>query len=756
MNIKNIIKKNKLEHLFIEGSFGLEKEGLRVHPDGKLALTDHPDGFGSRTSHPYVQTDFSESQLELVTPAVYSKEEVTDWLRSIQDIAYQTLPENELIWPFSMPSIIPEENQIPIVKVEDQHEIDYRLGLAERYGRKKQLISGLHYNFMFSKAFMDGLFEGMDEEQKKQAKEEALLKMARNYMRYHWLLTYLLGSTPIQHETMNDSIDQFIEEVQPVRSLRNGPSGYTNSADNSVSYQSYKEYVADLKRMVEEDTLIEEREYYGTIRLRGRKTNDDLLDNGLNYFELRSFDLNPFSDLGISKEDIDLIHLTLLLMMWTDRSSNHEDTIKGIKMNQETAMEHPSSESAFKEEGLALLDEMRQMTVELGIEVEMQQIIDDAIAAFEQPENTRAAKVMHFIKEQGSFIDAGIHLAEEYKEDSLEAPYRLRGFEEMEMSTQLLISDAIKKGVQVRILDKEDQFLELKYNDKIEYVKNGNMTSKDSYISPLLMGNKTVTKKVLRENGYVVPDGEEYHSANEAKKNYWRVEGKQFVVKPKSTNYGVGITVFKQAASQEAYEEAIDIAFKEDSAVLVEAFAHGTEYRFFVLNGQTEAVLLRIPANVKGDGKRTIRALVEEKNTHPYRGENHRAPLEKIKLGEIEQLMLKEQGYKPDSIPEVEQVVYLRENSNVSTGGDSIDFTSRMHESYKRIAAEIAEKMDAKVCGVDLMIEDYTNESTKDDPGYIALEANYNPAMHMHAYVYEGEGQRLTEKIIEMLYPETK
>ena len=64
--------------------------------------------------------------------------------------------------------------------------------------------------------------------------------------------------------------------------------------------------------------------------------------------------------------------------------------------------------------------------------------------------------------------------------------------------------------------------------------------------------------------------------------------------------------------------------------------------------------------------------------------------------------------------------------------------------------------MDAKVCGVDMMIEDYTNESTKDDPGYIALEANYNPAMHMHAYVYEGEGQRLTEKIIEMLYPETK
>src|SRR5699024_4913022 len=130
-----------------------------------------------------------------------------------------------------------------------------------------------------------------------------------------------------------------------------------------------------------------------------------------------------------------------------------------------------------------------------------------------------------------------------------------------------------------------------------------------------------------------------------------------------------------EPASREAYEEAIDLAFKEDDAVLVEEFAHGTEYRFFVLNGKTEAVLLRVPANVKGNGKNTIRELIDEKNKDPHRGENHRAPLEKIKLGEIEKLMLKQQGYQPDNIPDKGEVVYLRENSNVSTGGDSIDFT---------------------------------------------------------------------------------
>ena len=116
--------------------------------------------------------------------------------------------------------------------------------------------------------------------------------------------------------------------------------------------------------------------------------------------------------------------------------------------------------------------------------------------------------------------------------------------------------------------------------------------------------------------------------------------------------------------------------------------------------------------------------------------------------------MLHQQGYDAQDIPADGVAVYLRENSNVSTGGDSIDFTDDMDESYKEIAAGIAEAMGAKVCGVDLIIKDYTQKSTKENPGYIALEANYNPAMHMHAFVYKGKGRRLTPKILNMLFPE--
>lgn len=324
----------------------------------------------------------------------------------------------------------------------------------------------------------------------------------------------------------------------------------------------------------------------------------------------------------------------------------------------------------------------------------------------------------------------------------------------MELSTQLLIFDAIQKGLKIEILDETEQFLKLSYKDHVEYVKNANMTSKDQYIAPLIMENKTVTKKILASKGFNVPAGEEYHTKKEAEENYWLYKNKGIVIKPKSTNYGVGISIFKEGAKIEDYQSALDFAFKEDSTILVEEFIEGTEYRFFVLNGEVAAILLRTPANVIGDGKHTIKELVLEKNKNPLRGTNHRAPLEAIQLDEIEQLMLKEQGYTVTSIPEKDTQVYLRENSNMSTGGDSTDVTDIIDDSYKKAAIEMTETIGARVCGVDLIIPDYTHISTKESPGYTVIEANFNPAMHMHAYVSNGQGRPLTMGILKMLFPE--
>ncbi|EAC5437438.1 bifunctional glutamate--cysteine ligase/glutathione synthetase, partial [Listeria monocytogenes] len=219
-----------------------------------------------------------------------------------------------------------------------------------------------------------------------------------------------------------------------------------------------------------------------------------------------------------------------------------------------------------------------------------------------------------------------------------EKPYQLAGFRAMELSTQILLFDAIQKGIEVTVLDETDQFLKLAVKDHVEYVKNANMTSKDQYIVPLIMANKTVTKKILAENGFHVPGGAEFASAEEAIAFYPQIAHSGFVVKPKTTNYGIGISIFKEGASLADYQAAVAIAFAEDDSILVETFLSGTEYRFFVIDGRVDAILLRIPANVVGDGKRTIAELVAEKNLDPLRGTHHRTPLELIQLGELEQL----------------------------------------------------------------------------------------------------------------------
>ena len=753
--VKQMIQETQISEAFYQAVFGIEKEGLRVNSLGKLALTDHPKEFGNRNFHPYIQTDFSESQLELITPPLSSIQESYDWLTALHDVALQTIPLDESIWPISMPMILPDEDAISVAKLDNKDDVLYRETLAHKYGKKKQMISGVHYNFELDDQLILRLYENQkDFSDVASFKSMLYLKLTKNFLRYRWLLTYLLGASPIVDESFftNQELPK-----QYVRSIRSSHYGYVNQSEVTVSFETIEEYVQSLQNMVEKGFLSEEKEFYSAVRFRGTKKAEELLTKGVSYLELRSFDLNPFDSSGISKQTMEFVHLFCLYMIWMDETATSEEIKVGEEMSQLTAMEHPKEISRFQEEGLQLLEQMEEMLQMTNGSKAAHLCIQEAKRQVVDPNLTIAARMIYVIEEKGSYIKFGLELAEQYKKEANKRPYNLRGFEYLEMSTQLLIFDALQKGIQVEILDGQDQFLKLSVGQHVEFVKNGNMTSKDTYIAPLIMENKTVTKKVLGSAGFHVPAGEEYTTLEEGKTAFWRYEHKQIVVKPKSTNYGLGISIFKQTPSKKDYEQAIEIAFKEDTAVLVEEYISGTEYRFFVLDGKVPAILLRTPANVVGDGKKTIKELVHEKNEDPLRGEEkHRSPLERISLGEIEQLMLKGQGYTIESIPAKNKVVYLRENSNISTGGDSIDVTDEIDESYKLAAIRMSETIGAKVSGIDLIIPDPTIPNTKEKLGYTVLEANFNPAMHMHAYVYKGKGRRLTMAILNMLFPELK
>lgn len=219
------------------------------------------------------------------------------------------------------------------------------------------------------------------------------------------------------------------------------------------------------------------------------------------------------------------------------------------------------------------------------------------------------------------------------------------------------------------------------------------------------------------------------------------------------SSFGLGITIFNQNFSKEDYRKAFEMAFKHDQTVLLEEFITGKEYRFLIMGDEVVGILHRVPANVVGDGVHTIEQLVHEKNKDPLRGHGYKTPLEKIQLGEAEEMFLKNHSYSWSDIPQSGKVIYLRENSNISTGGDSIDFTDDIPDSYKNLAIQSAKAAGATFCGVDMMIDDIKEDAT--DANYSVIEINLNPAIHIHCYPYKGENRKADEKILDLLFGKT-
>ncbi|WP_058484899.1 bifunctional glutamate--cysteine ligase GshA/glutathione synthetase GshB [Defluviitalea phaphyphila] len=319
----------------------------------------------------------------------------------------------------------------------------------------------------------------------------------------------------------------------------------------------------------------------------------------------------------------------------------------------------------------------------------------------------------------------------------------------MELSTKILIEEAKNRNIEVDILDEQDNFIRLKKGNKIEYIKQATKTSLDTYIAPLIMENKLVTKIILKESGFCVPEGVIVKSIEEGEKFWENFAYKATVIKPKNTNFGTGVVILPENNVKEWYIDAIKQALKYDDTVLIEEFISGKEYRFLVMGEEVVGIIHRIPANVIGDGNKTIEELVKEKNKNPLRGEGHTTPFEKIKLGKIELDYLKSQGKDINYIPKEGEIVYLRENSNVSTGGESIDFTDIIGEEYKKIAVDATKAVGAKICGVDMIIKNIDEFPNRGN--HSIIELNFNPAIYMHNFPYKGENRHVERKLLDLL-----
>lgn len=755
----------------LNSTVGIEKESLRIDQDGSLSQHSHKHGgFGNRSFHPYIQTDFADVQLELVTPPSASADELSAWLQTLHQIS-ATAFEDDFIWPCSMPGQIPDDrDQIKIAQLEDPIEYNYRAHLVDTYGKDVQLISGIHFNLELNPKLVKSRcaswgqsgndstpaahYKGNTEST--HLKNELYMQLGRQYFRYRWLLTYLLGAAPFAPDNYRSKL-YGQPQPQPMRSIRQSHFGYQNAADLSIDYSSIESMVESLEAAVKSGQLSMEKELYRDVRFRGSKHVRDLISKGISYIEFRNIDLNPLASNGIDRDTIEFIRLFLVTLLFLPNQAQMEEVQLGNQMNQSIALSHPLDPCPYLEEGQDIFQAMRYIAnryLDQGGQ-DLTPLLDRFETGLKQVNQTLAGQLITQAPTKHAFFNLAMDLADQHRDSYLTTPYLLHGFEDFELSSQDLMKEAIKAGLRLDIIDAQDNLIKLSYDGHEEYIRNGNMTSHDSLISYYLMENKVATKYILAQEGIRVPKGNHFDNYDRACRYYDTLPFSAFVVKPKNTNYGLGISIFKHKPHRKAFEEALSIAFEEDTTILIEEFIPGSELRFYVQANRVLAVCERQPAQVVGDGIHTVSQLIDQANQHPLRGKKHFAPMTLLDKGKNERLQLAEQDLTFDSIPDEDQVVFLRENTNVSTGGLSIDRTNQVDSFYKDLAIQSAQALGATFCGVDIILSNYRKPPISDHD-FAVLEANFNPSMSIHRFVGRGPARYLGRAVIDELFPELK
>ena len=325
------------------GLTGLEKESLRVAPDGGIAQTPHPVALGSALTHPWITTDYSEALLEFITPPLTDPASAIAYLRDLQHYAYLKL-DNELLWCSSMPCVLSGDASIPIAQYGKSNrglmKTVYRRGLGYRYGRVMQVIAGAHYNYSFREDLWPVLqeLEG-DTRPLQDFVSDCYFRLIRNLQRVGWLVPYLFGASPAVcmsfiggKPTILEEFDDYTYYGPHATSLRICDIGYQNSheaeAGFKATYDSLEAYTQSLLRATETpcptyeefgvkvagdyrqlnaNILQIENEYYSSVRPKQIPEENEkpalaLRRRGVRYIELRSLDINVFDPQGISSE----------------------------------------------------------------------------------------------------------------------------------------------------------------------------------------------------------------------------------------------------------------------------------------------------------------------------------------------------------------------------------------------------------------------------------------------------------------------
>lgn len=458
---------------------GLERETLRVTAEGKLATTGHPASLGSALSHKWITTDFAEALLEFITPVDHDISHMLTFLRDIHRYTARELGD-ERMWPLSMPCSISDGKDIELAQYGTSNmgrfKTLYREGLKNRYGALMQTISGVHYNFSLPLSFWQARCGVKDAESGKEAISDGYFRLIRNYYRFGWVIPYLFGASPaICPSFLQGKPSALPFEKTPAgmyylpyaTSLRLSDLGYTNKSQSAlgITFNNLETYVKGLKaaiRTPSEDyakigltkagkhlqintnVLQIENELYAPIRPKrvshgDESPSDALLRGGIEYIEVRSLDINPFSAIGVDEQQIRFLDLFMIWCALADAPEMSSDELLCTRVNWnrvilegrrpgltlgigcETA-QYPLAEVGHKL--FADLNRVAEVLDSIAGDQHYQQVCSRLAECFDDPSQTYSARILQTMIENG-IEGTGIALSSRYRKELLSEPLEI-------------------------------------------------------------------------------------------------------------------------------------------------------------------------------------------------------------------------------------------------------------------------------------------------------------------------------------------
>lgn len=349
----------------LTGEFGLERETLRVTHDGHMAHTPHPF-----PNDPHIVKDFCENQTEINTGVHTSAQAVIDELAVHTKRLNTVLKERgERLWLYSNPPRIRNADDIPVALYEGEQSTkhSYRLYLAEKYGKFKMTLSGIHVNYSLSEELLRQSFDASSFSDFTAYKNEVYLRLAESLTAYGWIINLLLSASPVCDGSYFSSDDIGKPVLTRYASLRCGEEGYWNSFTPLLSYDSVLSYAESIQCYIESGALAGVGELYYPIRLKPRGANrlNTLVQNGVNHIEIRNVDINPFAPQGIGRRDLEFIELLNLYLVSEPGTQTQEIAIQNYKnaalfdIDTATITLPDGAVLSAREAGLVLLKRMK-------------------------------------------------------------------------------------------------------------------------------------------------------------------------------------------------------------------------------------------------------------------------------------------------------------------------------------------------------------------------------------------------------------